>query len=187
MNGCYNSKIEGRLRDQLNELRNSYTQSVIESRWRHRVRTRNVLVFKVVSAAFVVPTDNLLEVVSAKKMVAVPCGGGHIAGAIAHRQELVCVLDLKTLLQMPNTEAEITENQWILVLRPASNQWALMADSLIGIRKVNPARLGFARADEQTSSIIKGNIVIDGHSVAILDIETLASVTTSGLNEKTVY
>jgi chemotaxis signal transduction protein len=178
-------EIEDRLREQLNELRNSYRQAVIESRWARRVRTRTILVFEVASAAFAVPAENLLEVVSAKGLVAVPCGPKHIAGAITHRQELVCVLDLKTLLDMP--DADVANNRRILVLRPASNQWALLAESVIGIHKINPARLNASTAHEQNNSIISDNIVIDGRPVAMLDIEALASVTTSGLNEKTVY
>lgn len=167
--------IESRLLGQLEDLRGSYDQAILAPRTARRADTIALLLFEIGSAAFAVPANCLVEVVRAEGIVSVPCAPSHIAGAITHRQEVVSVLDLRRLLKIPDpTNAK---PGWILVLRPRSTQCAILADSVIGIRRVNLTRLPQATESRHDTPIIADSVTIDGQPVAIVDTESLASGT----------
>jgi len=164
---------EDRLRGQLEELRGAYDEAVVAPRTLRRGETTALLVFEVGSAAFAVPADRLVEVVRAEGMVSVPCSPPQIAGALTHRQEVVSVLDLRRLLEIPDrTDAK---PGWVLVLRPKSTQCAVLADSVVGVRRVNLTRLFRDAQDRGDTPIIADSVTIDGQPVAIVDTESLAS------------
>ena len=168
---------EDRLRGQLEELRGSYDEAVVAPRTLRRGETTALLVFEVGSATFAVRAEHLVEVVRAEGMVAVPCSPPQIAGALTHRQETVSVLDLRRLLEIPDrTDAE---PGWVLVLRPRSEQRALLVGSVIGLRRLHPDELDIASSGEEGASCIAGSLVVDGRSVALLNVEALSSVTSS--------
>ncbi len=160
---------EDRLRGQLEALRNSYDQAVIAPRAVRRSETTELLVFEIGSAAFAVPVGRLVEAVRAEGMVAVPCSPPQIAGALTHRQEVVSVLDMRRLLGIP--AATDAKPGWALVLRPNSSQQAILADSVVGIRRVNLARLPPVSAEDGDTRIIAESVMLDGRPVAIVNTE----------------
>lgn len=132
-----------------------------------------MLVFEVGSAAFGIKVDSLVQVLPAKAMVGVPCASPYVTGAIAYQQEAVSVLNLKALLEM--SAAEDGGNEWVLVLRPRSSQWALAADSVHGVHKVDSTHMHLMSRSEEDAAIVAGEVLLDGRSVAILDVGALLS------------
>ncbi len=167
-------KLDSRLKEQLDGLRTSYAEAVTAPKLTSQARLEALFVFEVGSAAFGIKVDRLMQVLPAKDVVAVPSAPPYVSGAIAFRQEAVSVLNLRALLQMPASEDGTGE--WVLVLHPRSSQWALAADSTHGVHKVEAARLHRTSESEEGASIVVGEVLIDGRSVAILDVEALLSV-----------
>lgn len=165
-------KIEYHLRERLGALRASYEQALIAPRSVRQDTAEALFAFEVGTAALAVPTSHLVAVIRADGMVAVPCSPPHIAGALAHGQEVLSVLSLSTLLKV--ADHGDAKDKWVLVLRPRSRQWALSVDSVIGVRKLDPGSLGAASERDGGTSFLMGNMVIDDRSVAILDIEALS-------------
>ena len=164
---------EDRLRGQLEELRGSYDEAVVAPRSSRRGGMTSILVFEVGSASFAVRADSLMEVVHAEGMVAVPCPSPQIAGALTHRQEVVSVLDLRRILEIPDRSD--AKPRWILVLRPSSTQCAILADSVVGIRRVNLACIPQATESHDDTLVIADSVTIDGQPVAIVETESLAA------------
>ncbi len=160
------------LRGQPEELRRSGDDTIVASSNLQRRDTRTLLVFEVGSAAFALSTQHLSEVVCAKGMVAVPCSPPQIAGAIAHRREVVSALDLGRVLQMPGRND--AKPRFAIVLRPGAPQCAILADCVVGIRRVSATRLPGVEVRWIGSTIVTGKVTIDGRTVAIVDTESQA-------------
>ena len=167
-------ELEQRLRDQLTELRSSYEDTLIAPTTTRQATTSTLLVFEVGPAALAMSVGRLVEVIRPEGIVAVPCAPEHVAGAITHRQEIVTVLNMRSLLGI--SEGRRKEGQWALVVRPRSELRALLVDAVIGVHKVPRQSLDTASRGEGDASFIFGNAVVDGRSVALLNVENLSSV-----------
>lgn len=163
-----------RLCDQLAELRGAYDQAVIAPRRLRSRATSMLLVFEVESAAFAVRADHLAEVVRGEGMVTVPDSPAGIAGALTFRQEVISVLDLRRLLKFPDQGH--SRSEWVLVLRSQRMQTALLADSIIGVWKIETGKLDEQGEDVDCVAIIARTLVVENRSVAILNVEALTSM-----------
>jgi len=166
-----------RLCDQLTELRDSCDLAVIRPKQLRRMETSTLLVFEVGTAAFGVQAEHLAEVVRCEGLVSVPSAPSGIAGALNFRQEVVSVLDLRRLLKFQNQET--SRPDWVLVLRSKGLQTALLADSVIGVWKIeadSPYDPYDNTKDVDRSAIIERTLVVENRSVAILNVEALTSM-----------
>lgn len=164
------------LEEKLEWLRASYANAVAAPASSARRHIEKLLLFVVGEAAFGIRLIDVAQVLTSENLVAVPCAPPRVAGAIAYQQEAVGVLDLRSVLNIPTSGATANSTpEWLLVLRPLAYQCALAADAVLGVREVDGTELTLSSGDDESAAIVNGSVLIDGRSVATLDIDALAT------------
>lgn len=170
---------DGQVEDKLQRLRTSYADALAAPILKTRTRTEKLLLFEVGAAAFGIRLTDIAQALALENLVAVPCAPPHVAGAVAYQQEVIGVLDLRSLLGLPAGGATPDgAPRWALVLRPLSRQWALAADAMLSVRAIDATKLQLASSGGESATIVRGSVLIDGRSVATLDVEALAAFAT---------
>jgi chemotaxis signal transduction protein len=154
-----------RLGRQLRELRESYESALAAPRVHDRARGEPHALFEVAGSTFALRAAELGELRSAANMVRVPAAGAVIAGAIAHRQEIVQVIDLRALFELPERGGPAG---LVLVLRPLALRTGVLCERMLGLQRVAPYAI--ARLDRPHAL---GHFVHGQRSVAVLRSEAL--------------
>ena len=154
-----------RLGRQLRELRESYERALAAPRVHERAPGEPHVLFEVAGSTFALRAAELGELRNATELVRVPAGGSLIAGAIAHRQEIVQVIDLRALFALPERGGAAG---FVLVLRPLTLRTGVLCERLLGLHRVAPDAL--SRLDRVYAS---GHFMHGARSVAVLRSEAL--------------
>ena len=159
------------LRMQLEELKQSYSASLLKPKINKQKDARLVFIFSVGGCYYALPAESFSEILPAKDIINIPTSESQIAGAIAHRQEVVTLLDIASIFK---TQPQTDKNErWMMILRPKSEQAALLVDELYGLELVN-----FSANKNQISEEVHHDYIIDSFylmekSIALLDVKLL--------------
>jgi purine-binding chemotaxis protein CheW len=107
-----------------------------------------------------------------KELTPLPCTPPFVSGIVNVRGQVRSVVDLKRILELPETGA--THQQTILILHSETMEFGILVDAVLGVRRLaaDAGRLPAFTFTERRSEFLKG---VTMEQVMILDGETLLS------------
>jgi purine-binding chemotaxis protein CheW len=140
-----------------------------------------VLAFSLAGESFGVETSYVREACQLRDLTALPCTPPFIAGVMNLRGQILAVVDLRKLFELP--AKGITELNRVLVLAAGGAELGLLADSIDGVRSVAAAELqeGLPTLTGIRERFLKG---ITGTMLAVLDGGRLLSDAGLTVNEQ---
>ena len=94
------------LRRQLEELKQSYSASLLRPKNDKKEDSHLVFIFSAGGCYYALPAKDFSEILPADNIISVPSSGTHIAGAVAHRQEVVTLLDVASVFETQSLSDE---------------------------------------------------------------------------------
>ena len=126
-----------------------------------------VVVFTLARERYALESRWVAEVVTVDGLTPIPCTPKHVRGIVNLRGRIVTVIDLKTVFELEDSNRE--EGYRLIVLRSAAMEFALLADTVVGVEvfaagklQPPPPTLNAVRAD-YLKGVSKGQVaVLDG-------------------------
>ena len=125
-----------------------------------------VLAFSLAGETYAVEACHVREVCQLKDLTAVPCTPSFVAGVMNRRGQILAILDLRKLFELPGKG--LTELNRVIVLRGRDDELGLLADSIDGVRSVPASDLqqGLPTLTGIRERFLKG---VTGQMLAVLD------------------
>ena len=141
----------------------------------------DILAFSLAGEQYGVEVSHVGEVCKLKDLTALPCTPASIAGVMNLRGQILAVVDLRRLFDLPNRG--LTEFNKVIVLRGADRDFGLMADSIDGLQSVPVLSLqdGLPTLTGIRERFLKGVTV---RMLAVLDGRKLLGDAGLGVNEQ---
>lgn len=81
---------------------------------------------------YAVPTAHVVEVRALNTLTPLPCVPRFVSGIMSIQGRIIAVIDLKTLLDLP--ESGLTDLNKVIILRHADMEFGVLADAIVGGR-----------------------------------------------------
>ena len=130
----------------------------------------DLLEFRLADERYAVEARHVGEVHPLRDLTRVPCTPRFVAGIANVRGRIIPVLDLKKFFDLP--ERGITDLHRIIIVRGHDLELGLLADTVVGVRAVDPAAL---QATLPTLVDIRADYLkgITGERLVVLDMERI--------------
>src|SRR5690606_19205597 len=132
--------------------------------------TIEILEFELAQEHYAVETRYVREACPLDNLTTLPGTPDFVKGVVNLRGEIISVVDIKRFFGLP--EKGITHLNKLIVLESGSMAFAILADSLIGVRQLSLAQLQSA---QKSSSGINARYIqgITASGLAVLDVNAL--------------
>ncbi len=132
-----------------------------------------VLTFDLGDECYGIPTEFVLEIAKSLPPIArVPCVPGWIAGVMNLRGDILTVVDLKKILEIGDSGDSPPGS--IVVVQEGEKKVALLSENIRGVSDIPFGRIDSPMVPER-KGYLKGEAVIEGAPLIILDMERLLS------------
>lgn len=134
------------------------------------------IVVQVSGRTFGIPMANIHEIQRVPKVTFLPGVPEWILGVTNLRGNVVSVVDLQQLLQLPETDAPAISKRLVMSHSLVDDiATGLVVDRVIGIRNISKSKLlkPTAPVDDQVANFLSGMIDLEEQLVALLDIDKL--------------
>lgn len=98
-----------------------------------------VIDFVLAYERYAVESAYVREIYPLKELTPVPCTPRHVAGIINLRGQILTVLDIKKFFDLP--DKGLPDLNKVIVLRSATMQFGILADEILGTRRIAPSAL----------------------------------------------
>jgi purine-binding chemotaxis protein CheW len=113
--------------------------------------------------SYALSVDHVLEVVDGGGISPLPGAGPHVMGVRNLRGQVVPVVDLARVLEVPDGSAP----QRMVIAQDAGRKAGLAVDEVIGVEELPEA------SEEATSSHVAGAALVDGALVGLVDVPSI--------------
>jgi purine-binding chemotaxis protein CheW len=124
-----------------------------------------------------VPLEQLREVARLKRLRRIPGAPLHVAGLMNLRGEIVCALDTRAILALP--DAPLPGGGYLIALRGFPDPLGLVVDSIADVYGIDPAAIEPTPGDwpAARAALCVGIARRGQDSIALLDVHRMAEVT----------
>lgn len=130
-----------------------------------------VVVFLLARETYGIELVNIREVCFLKEITPIPSVPAFVAGIIAFRGQILSLIDLKKIFNLP--EGQIGKTGRVIVLHSKTMEFGILADEVIGVKAIPLSRIqGAATYERIGTEYLKG---ITPERMAILDGRELLS------------
>ena len=140
-----------------------------------------VVEFNLANERYGIESRYVREVDAMKDLTPVPCTPLFVLGVVNIRGQILSVIDLKRLFDLP--EKGLTELDRIIVVRDGAMEFGIHADSVLGVRRIEPKEL--QRSIAALSSIREELLMgVTGDRLIVLDAGRLLASKELVVHEK---
>lgn len=131
-----------------------------------------LLEFRLASERYALETRHVLEVQTLRELTPLPCTPSFLLGVVNVRSRVLPVLDIKKFFGLP--EQGLTDLHRIILVRGHDLELGLLADVIVGVRKVRVESLQptLATLTGIHADYLKG---IDAERLVVLDLDRILS------------
>jgi purine-binding chemotaxis protein CheW len=132
----------------------------------------HVLRFSLGAESYAVETRHIREVLPLPRVVPLPCVPSFIRGIINIRGRIVCLLDLKSILGLPETTVSPTPS--VIILQSPGREFSLLADEISGLDEIplSSIQASLPTLTDVRAQYLKG---VTASGLVLLDAEKLLS------------
>jgi purine-binding chemotaxis protein CheW len=112
----------------------------ISAQARPRGEGTEVVEFVLGGRPYAVPTAHVVEVRALNTLTPLPCVPRFVSGIMSVQGRIIAVVDLKTLLDLP--ESGLTDLNKVIILRHADMEFGVLADTIVGGRWLPSSEAG---------------------------------------------
>lgn len=140
-----------------------------------------VIEFELGGELYGIESHFMQKTYSLNDLTFLPCVPAFVMGIINVRGQIISVIDLRKILGLP--DRGITDLKQVILLRSKSMEFAILADKVIGMRRIdlNHLQTSLATLNATQNSYLKG---ITLEQLVILDAEKLLSDVNLVVNEQ---
>jgi len=133
------------------------------------VEAIDVVTFSLADERYALEARYVREIARLTELTPVPGTPDHFSGVANQRGELLAVVDLRKLWQLP--AQAVTESSWLVVLGSAHADLGILADAVHDLERLRPAELREPTTDGGIGrEHVRG---VTRHALVVLDAEAL--------------